>query len=71
VNALRGHEAGSDDRAMASRHSVTRIGRSYPRIQPGPDAASQPAGRRRRYQVMAGLVAVLSALGLIGWLLAR
>jgi hypothetical protein len=45
-----------------------RIGRSYPRPAP---QAGQPAMRsRRRYRVGA-LIALLSALGVIGWLLAR
>jgi hypothetical protein len=67
------HEAGGEDRAMPHPHksNVARIGRSYPRATAPDPAAARPPGLRRRYQVMAGLVAVLSALGLIGWLLAR
>jgi hypothetical protein len=49
---------------------VARIGRSYPRLPPEAEAA-RPRRLARRYGVMAGLVAVFSALGLIGWLLAR
>jgi hypothetical protein len=56
---------------MAYRNSVARIGRTYPRMQPDADTASRPARHRRRYRMMAGLLAVFSALGLIGWLLAR
>lgn len=56
---------------MANRFaSVARVGRTYPRTTP----ETQPALPRRlprRYRVMAGLLALMSALGLIGWLLAR
>ena len=51
------------------RAAVARIGRRYPRAQ-APEPAARPRPRRR-YRVMAGLIAVFSALGLIGWLLAR
>lgn len=50
--------------------TFARIGRSYPR--PAPD--NTPAPRRRglgRYRVTGAVIALLSALGLIGWLLAR
>jgi hypothetical protein len=56
---------------MPYRNSVARIGRTYPRMQPDADAASRPERHRRRYRMMAGLLAVLSAVGLIGWLFAR
>jgi len=63
--------AGGDDRAMAIRPStVARIGRSYPRRQPEAEAA-HPRRLARRYRVMAGLLALISALGLVGWLLAK
>ena len=45
-----------------------RIGRSYPR--PTAESKQPPMRSSRRYRVGA-LIAVLSALGLIGWLLAR
>lgn len=50
--------------------TFARIGRSYPRPLP---AGGKPAkrGLPRRYRVTGALIAVLSALGLIGWLLAR
>ena len=50
--------------------SVARIGRSYPRPVPGIRSV-QVRRVPRRYRVIAGLIGVLSALGLIGWLLAR
>ena len=46
-----------------------RIGRSYPR--PIPEQKQSPLPSVRRYRVTGVLIAVLSALGLIGWLLAR
>jgi hypothetical protein len=54
------------------RHStVARIGRTYPR----PLVEAQPAmpNRRmpRRYRITGALIVVLSALGLLGWYLAR
>ena len=45
-----------------------RIGRSYPR--PAPESQQPPMRSTRRYRVGA-LIALLSALGLIGWLLVR
>jgi hypothetical protein len=50
--------------------TVARIGRSYPRPRMS-DAVVHARRVPRRYRVIAGLIAVLSALGLIGWLLAR
>jgi hypothetical protein len=48
-----------------------RIGRSYPR--PMVEARSPaPVGRiPRRYRLTGALIVVLSALGVLGWLLAR
>ena len=48
-----------------------RIGRSYPR--PMVDARSPAPVRRipRRYRLTGALIVVLSALGVLGWLLAR
>ena len=48
-----------------------RIGRSYPR--PIGEARSlAPVGRTpRRYRITGALIVVLSALGVLGWLLAR
>lgn len=49
--------------------TVARIGRSYPRPASGPaDAEQSPIGG---FQVAAALIALLSALGVIGWFLAR
>jgi hypothetical protein len=49
-----------------------RIGKTYPRFQPseqpGPSAQSRKASTS---SVLGALVGVLSALGLIGWLLSR
>jgi len=54
------------------RHStVARIGRTYPR----PTAEAQPATPRarvaRHYRITGALIVVFSALGLLGWYLAR
>ncbi|HUQ76213.1 MAG TPA: hypothetical protein VM183_15920 [Burkholderiales bacterium] len=47
-----------------------RIGRTYPR--PIPESKPPSGGRiARRYRITGALIAVLSALGLIGWLLGR
>ena len=47
-----------------------RIGKSYPRTQPAqPQPAARP--RSRRYGVLGGLIALLSALGVLGWLIFR
>ena len=48
-----------------------RIGRTYPR--PVGEARSAAPAQRipRRYRLTAALIAVLSALGFVGWLLAR
>jgi hypothetical protein len=55
-----------------SRNSTfARVGRSYPRPSP---AGSNPAPRsnaRRGYRITGALLVVLSALGVLGWLLAR
>jgi ferric-dicitrate binding protein FerR (iron transport regulator) len=52
--------------------TVARIGRTYPRLA-APSADASPSARwRRRYGITAAaIVALLSALGLIGWLLGR
>ena len=50
--------------------TYARVGRSYPRLPP--DVEDAPRRRLRgSYGVVAGLVAVMSALGVIGWLLVR
>ena len=49
--------------------SVARIGRSYPRLHPEPEDAGHAS--IRGYQVAGALIALLSALGLLGWFLAR
>jgi hypothetical protein len=48
-----------------------RIGKSYPRMQPPLQSRDQPAPRARRYGALGGLIALLSALGVVGWLLFR
>ena len=57
----------------ARPHStVARIGRSYPRpwgAEPGDEV--RPASAARRYRAVGALIVVFSALGLVGWLLAR
>ena len=47
-----------------------RIGKSYPRMQSAQPQGA-PAPRARRYGALGGLIALLSALGVIGWLLFR
>ena len=47
-----------------------RIGKSYPRMQAAQRIESDPPRRARRYAV-GGLIALLSALGVIGWLFFR
>ena len=49
--------------------TVARIGRSYPRLHPEPEDAGHSS--IRGYQVAGALIALLSALGLLGWFLAR
>ena len=60
------------------QHSRTetfaRIGRSYPRIPLTPEhqvAESSLTRYAGRYAAIAGIVALLSALAVLGWLLAR
>jgi hypothetical protein len=54
-----------------SRNSTfARIGRSYPRPSISGTSAA-PRARFGRYRVAGALIAFLSALGFIGWLLAR
>ena len=55
-----------------------RIGRSYPRFEEAPKPAEAAGGVERpqkegisAYQVLGAIVGILSALGLIGWLLSR
>jgi len=52
-----------------------RIGRSYPRFEETPKAASSALIIKGcgicAYEVAGAIVGILSALGLIGWLLAR
>jgi len=52
---------------MESRFA--RIGRRYPRLVT--TETQTPARSLRRYRVTGAVIAVLSALGFIGWLLAR
>ena len=49
--------------------TVARVGRSYPRLRPVPEDVGQSS--IGGYKVAAALIGLLSALGLIGWLLAR
>jgi hypothetical protein len=49
-----------------------RIGKTYPRVplaEPARGVASSEGGRR--YGVIGGLIALLSALGVLGWLFFR
>ena len=48
-----------------------RIGKRYPRVQSAPQPQGAPAPRARRYGVIGSLIALLSALGVLGWLLFR
>jgi hypothetical protein len=49
-----------------------RIGKSYPRFEPAPPhEVPASAKRATRHQVVGAIVGILSALGLIGWLLSR
>jgi hypothetical protein len=55
-----------------------RIGRSYPRFEEASKPAEDAGGSERSaeerisaYQVVGAIVGILSALGLIGWLLSR
>jgi hypothetical protein len=48
-----------------------RIGKTYPRAHSAaqPQQAARP--RARRYGAIGGLIALLSALGVLGWLIFR
>jgi hypothetical protein len=50
-----------------------RIGRSYPRFEqpPKPSGLSAEEERISGFQIAGAIVGILSALGLIGWLLSR
>jgi hypothetical protein len=51
-----------------------RIGKCYPRFQPSEQASPRAPAQSREASaspVLGALVGVLSALGLIGWLLSR
>jgi hypothetical protein len=48
-----------------------RIGKSYPRAQREQPAQAAPARRGLRFGVIGALIAVLSALGVAGWLIFR
>ena len=61
-----------DDEDMPSDFrtaTVARVGRSYPRLRPEPEDVGQSS--IGGYKVAAALIGLLSALGLLGWLLAR
>jgi len=52
--------------------TFARIGRSYPRMQPQPaQAANAPHGRRLHLKITSGLVVLVSALAVAGWLYLR
>ena len=55
------------------RTSYARIGRSYPRPMPQGATAKTAIARRipPHLRVVAAVVAFLSALGVVGWLLSR
>jgi hypothetical protein len=54
------------------RHStVARIGRSYPRPLGEARPTTPRARAARRYRITGALIVVFSALGLLGWFLAR
>jgi hypothetical protein len=63
----RGHD-GSMARDFRTS-TVARIGRSYPRFPAEADDADH--SRAGAVKVAAGVIALLSALGLLGWFLAR
>ena len=46
-----------------------RIGKTYPRLVPAVQPPAAPARRGVPFSVIGGLVAVLSALGVLGWLI--
>lgn len=50
-----------------------RIGRSYPRFEQAPKPSPSPAEEEglSGVQVAGAIIGILSALGLIGWLLSR
>jgi hypothetical protein len=48
-----------------------RIGKRYPRMQPPLQPRGAPARRMRRFGALGGLIALLSALGAVGWLFFR
>jgi hypothetical protein len=52
--------------------TFARIGRSYPRAQPQPvQVAHAPGGRRLHLKITGGLVVLVSALSVAGWLFLR
>jgi hypothetical protein len=58
--------------AQDQDHSMPgRIGKTYPRAHSAaqPQQAARP--RARRYGAIGGLIALLSALGVLGWLIFR
>jgi len=49
-----------------------RIGKRYPRVQSAPQPqGAAPAPRARRYGAIGALIGLLSALGVLGWLIFR
>jgi hypothetical protein len=51
--------------------TVARIGRSYPRPATGNADDARPRRLSRSVQITSTLIVVLSALGFLGWLMAR
>jgi hypothetical protein len=48
-----------------------RIGKTYPREQPAPQPRPERTSRARRIGAIGGLIALLSAFGVLGWLIFR
>jgi hypothetical protein len=52
--------------------TFARIGRSYPRVQPQPvEVARPPRVRSLHLKITGGLVVLVSALAVAGWLILR
>ena len=51
--------------------TFARIGRSYPRVQVQPGEVAQPPRARLHLKITGGLVVLVSALTVAGWLFLR
>jgi hypothetical protein len=74
LNPLCGGAAARDDARMQGNFrnsTVARIGRSYPRPSAENTAADRPRRVGRGFRITGTLLIVLSALGFLGWLIAR